>query len=275
MKKLFFSLALLLFSIAGFSQMMPDSTVQVCAYWQKGDKVTYECTNTTVKVTDGVDTTTVKASSETRIIEVVDQTDTSYLLQLTYKDVFNSDISAKQKFLVRTDENGVLKEVQDGEELVEQMRQDVSPLVFYHGGRYSLSDEYVYDDSFENIFDGANVQVETKFWIDTEDSDSSYVIIRSYSSLDNEALLPLLKAATRKVALSSGAVEEQGLDEMIDKSFADAHMNVQMETYSISVVHLDSGWTTYYYLEKHIHTVNDKEDVDTIVSTEINFVDIQ
>ena len=127
--------ALLPFLASG--QMMPDSTVQVCAYWQKGDRAVYECKSTTVTTDKDGNEKTTKASSETRIFEVVDETEDSYLLRTSYQDVFSSEVSLSVGaevlgkvaegivILTRTDEFGSVQGVENLDELTEAMKRMV------------------------------------------------------------------------------------------------------------------------------------------------------
>lgn len=86
MKKTAIFLLAICCSVFAEAQMMPDSTVQVVAYWSKGDVISYDCAVTQYTIeADG----TKKAdysSSETRTIEVIDADDSSYTLRLSYAD---------------------------------------------------------------------------------------------------------------------------------------------------------------------------------------------
>ena len=61
------------FALMGFvasAQMMPDSTVQVVASWNPGDKQAYNLSKTDFKVSDK-DTTDLNYSTEIMILEVL------------------------------------------------------------------------------------------------------------------------------------------------------------------------------------------------------------
>ncbi len=62
------------------AQLMPDSTVQITAYWQKGDQMTYDYRSTECLVEDG-DTVRLRSYSDIRTIEVIDATPTRYTLR--------------------------------------------------------------------------------------------------------------------------------------------------------------------------------------------------
>ena len=93
MKKLIAAAFAACLSLSALAQMMPDSTFQVVAYWSKGDKISYQCTDRTVKKTPDGQEEVQNSSSEVRTFEVIDQTDTTYTLRLTYSDVFSSQLS--------------------------------------------------------------------------------------------------------------------------------------------------------------------------------------
>ena len=110
--------------LAAFSagaQMMPDSTVEVIAYWDKGEKVMYKVENSTKQIYKSGEEKVLSSSSEKDCFEVVDQTDTSYILRLTMKDVvtsslddpldseFMSDMIGRLQLDFLTDECGDLK----------------------------------------------------------------------------------------------------------------------------------------------------------------------
>ncbi len=137
MKRLLFTVLTAFLPFLAFGQMMPDSTVQVCAYWQKGDRVVYECKSTSATIDKDGNEKTTKASSETRIFDVIDETEDSYVLQTTYKDVFSSDMSLSvgadvlskvaEEILIkiRTDEVGTFQELINVEELTEAMKRTI------------------------------------------------------------------------------------------------------------------------------------------------------
>ena len=118
-------------------QMMPDSTVQVCAYWQKGDRAVYECKNTTTTIDKDGNEKTTKASSETRIFDVIDETENSYVLQTSYKDVFRSDVSLNvgadvlnkvaEGIVIKTQTNefGTVQGLVNVDELTEAMKHTI------------------------------------------------------------------------------------------------------------------------------------------------------
>lgn len=72
------------------AQLMPDSTVQITAYWQKGDQMTYDYRSTECLVEDG-DTVRLRSYSDIRTIEVIDATPTRYTLRISNHRHFERD----------------------------------------------------------------------------------------------------------------------------------------------------------------------------------------
>ena len=76
--------------VPAFAQMMPDSTVNVVAYWEVGDKYNYQVEEAKYKVV-GSDTTDVQLSAHIMTVEIVDATDTTYRVRVHTDDYQNSD----------------------------------------------------------------------------------------------------------------------------------------------------------------------------------------
>ncbi len=81
MKKLILTLSALLCAAALGAQMMPDSTVQVIAYWEVGDKMDYTYVEKLFDIDAEGNETLAKSSSQTYHFEVVESTDSTYTLQ--------------------------------------------------------------------------------------------------------------------------------------------------------------------------------------------------
>lgn len=73
------------------AQIMPDSSVQICAYWTPGDKYAYEAREEKFKIDDRGDTTLVCRQSERRVFEILSQTKNRYKIRLTYGDYMTTD----------------------------------------------------------------------------------------------------------------------------------------------------------------------------------------
>ena len=319
------------------AQMMPDSTVQVCAYWHKGDRAVYECKSTTVKIErDGTETTS-NAASETRIFEVIDETEKSYILQTSYKDVFSSDLSLNVGAAVlnqvaegvviqtQTNEFGTVQDIVNLEELTESMKRtiplsvdaalakhdkntlkelgltrqglidtytdlfcrpetivtacldDVVPLLLYHGARLQLDQEYSVKQELNSPLPNTTgkLPIDLHFWVDEEQSDSSFVLIRSYFQVDSDALMPFLResvlAATKTVLPADLSLDE--MEKEIDKGIAESHMQATMEQFTATVVHLGSGWTTQWWSKRRTTITTDEGETQTVEEKEVTIVD--
>lgn len=123
------------------AQIMPDSSVQICAYWTPGDKYAYEAREEKFKIDDQGDTTLVYRQSERRVFEILSQTKDRYKIRLTYGDYMTTDkedqlvhdaiVSATGPCVVEfeTDETGSLLGVANLETLVAQAEASVEPAV--------------------------------------------------------------------------------------------------------------------------------------------------
>ena len=333
--KILMALAIFLPFIAT-AQMMPDSTVQIVAYWEKGDRVVYECKNTTKQIEVDGTGTTKQASSETRIFEVIEETDSSYVLQTSYRDVFSSQVSLNigadivsrlsEGIIIqtRTDQFGAIEEVVNVDALIEAMKrtvpvavdatlakydkktleemgavrealidsytellcrpetvvstcmEDVQPLLFYHGARLSLDEEYAITQQFSNpLGGGGSFEADIKFWVDTENSDSTMVIIRSYMSVDSDVLMPFVREA---IAAASGALMPDGISQEelmaeVDKHIADTHMEMTLEQYSATAIDLYSGWPLLWWSKRIIVNTSDEGKVENTEEREVKAVD--
>lgn len=95
MKKLYALLpilAALLVPGKASAQMMPDSTVQIVAYWEVGDQITYRAETKTYDVDAEGNETQTTASSELMHFKVVDATDSTYTLEVTYEVLSDPDL---------------------------------------------------------------------------------------------------------------------------------------------------------------------------------------
>ena len=318
-------------------QMMPDSTVQVCAYWHKGDRAVYECKSTTTAIDKDGNEKTTEASSETRIFEVIDETENSYVLQTSYKDVFSSDMSLNVGADVlakvaegiviktRTNEFGTVQELVNVDELTEAMKQtiplsvdaalarqdkkvlkemgltrqglidtyteqlcrpetiaaacldDVIPLLFYHGARLGLDDEYTVRQELNNPFPNTTgtIQVDMNFWVDEELTDSTCVVIRSYFQVDNEAMMPFLRESMLSMTTSilpEGITPEE-VEKEIDAGIAESRMQATMEQFSATEIHLATGWPTQWWNKRRVTITTDEGETQTVAEKEVTITD--
>lgn len=105
MKKVLLPLVGLLAGLLpAFAQMMPDSTVQVVAYWNVGDKYLYQVENIKSNIVHG-DTTVVEKSAELLEFEVVSaDEEKGYRVKVTSRDSQMSDpakAAVKEKMIER------------------------------------------------------------------------------------------------------------------------------------------------------------------------------
>ncbi len=82
---------------AAQAQIMPDSTVQITAYWRVGDRMTYDYTSTECIIEDG-DTVRLRSYSDVRSMEVIKATPTRYTISIRNYRHFEQDPVAQMIF---------------------------------------------------------------------------------------------------------------------------------------------------------------------------------
>ena len=90
-KSILFIISLFAGIFSAFAQMMPDSTVQVVAYWKVGDKVHYQSTNRTYTVAEGDTTITKKSAGIIEFEVVAADEEKGYRVKATSMDFQTSD----------------------------------------------------------------------------------------------------------------------------------------------------------------------------------------
>ena len=132
MKKITFIIIGMLAAAAAYAQAPKDSTVNIIAYWNAGEKYAYEYSAEEYKVING-DTTEVSYSNSIQIYEILEATETSYKISVTYKDEYSSDplnntLNAlleerygDPKVIATTDQNGSLLKIDNVQELSDQI----------------------------------------------------------------------------------------------------------------------------------------------------------
>ena len=287
------------FCVSCFAQMMPDSTVQVVAYWSLGDKYSYQVEGEK-GVISGADTTITEKSAEILTLEVVDETDSTYTLRVSYDDFQHSDyarmaaneaiekIYGKTWFNVVTDtygsflrlelpesyqqagagivsetvssiakKNGLNREARRKvESLMESLLApdafamaavgEIAPLLFFHGGRYDLSEEIEYVEDMNLLFgDGGTIKANGRAWVDEDYTDEESVVMRIYRTPDRDSFRPYFMSLLSSIiqAIAPGVT---GTDETYSL------YDMDMEDYIVEEIHLGSGWPLYYEQTRYV-----------------------
>ena len=76
-----------------FAQKLSDTEVQVIAYWDKGDVMVYDFTQSRTQTEDGV-VVDEKKCTEKHIFEVIGATDDSYTVRFSFDDVISTTVMA-------------------------------------------------------------------------------------------------------------------------------------------------------------------------------------
>ena len=134
-KNLIALLCILLAAPTLSAQMMPDSTVQVVAYWEVGDRMDYTLLERQYTFDAEHNETQISSSSQTLRFEVVDATDSTYTLALRQDEILsigdNIEYTEKEKAALKTDTPllfktthlGVLLGIENLDERLEEFRQ--------------------------------------------------------------------------------------------------------------------------------------------------------
>ena len=283
--------------LAAFSagaQMMPDSTVQVIAYWDKGEKVMYKVENSTKQIYKSGEEKVLSSSSEKDCFEVVDQTDTSYILRLTMKDVVTSSLddpldpkwrdefikqkghklNSKQKERLKALTGGLATQIGDPDALYNNTVPTLTNMLFFHGLRLDTAKVYNVNTKIDNILNHS-FDAEQSFWVDPAQSDTTFVVIKGVASLGNDTLMPYLEESVMGRLRESTADEdefnqswEQWLQEAVD-----THLQVTFDKYWLWVIHLPSGWPTHVEIMTETKVTSDDEEIKTVSDYRLVFED--
>ena len=90
MKKITFIIIGMLAAAAAYAQAPKDSTVNIIAYWNAGETYAYAYSAEQYTIVNG-DTTEVSYTNSIQIYEILEETENSYKISVTYKDEHSSD----------------------------------------------------------------------------------------------------------------------------------------------------------------------------------------
>ncbi len=138
MKATFFAGIFILAALTGSAQInISDSSVQVVAYWDKGEKQNYAIATTKTKM-KGVDTLSNELMTYEVEITVLDSTGKSYTIQWLYKNIHTSssnatiqklmNITSDMKVVFKTDELGSFMEVVNWKDIKDYIQKTTTAL---------------------------------------------------------------------------------------------------------------------------------------------------
>ena len=140
MKRLTSIIIAVLAAAAAYAQAPQDSTVNIIARWKAGDKYAYEYSSKGFKTVNG-DTTEVSYSNAIHIYEILEETENSYKVSVTYKDEYSSeqlnnllnDLLAERygdpKVTFTTNQYGTLQSIDNVQELSDQIVSIIDEMV--------------------------------------------------------------------------------------------------------------------------------------------------
>ncbi|MCQ2142101.1 MAG: hypothetical protein MJY83_07130 [Bacteroidales bacterium] len=151
--------------------------------------------------------------------------------------------------------------------------EDVTPLLYFHGGRYDIHEEFEYKKPIPTLTDGDVLEVTEKFWIDEELTDDEQVVFRRYCHIDSEDYLPLAKAYSYSlVAQNYTEGELAEIYAEIDKIYDE--LQVTFDEYSAVRIDFETGWPLEYYYQKVIKTEGGGMDSEIVETKEALLKDL-
>ena len=147
------------------AQMMPDSTVQIVAYWEVGDKIDYVRIEEQYEI-KGEEETLTSSSSESFYIEVVAATDSTYTLEIDSRGGFSSSLlgfTEKEKeslsklfsspLRIRTSQYGTFEEFENPDEFLESFKKIIPVITDLTWRKYTPEQQKGIDKkALENYF---------------------------------------------------------------------------------------------------------------------------
>ncbi len=140
MKRLIPILIGMLTTFVAMAQEAQDSTVNIIARWNAGEKYAYEYSQKEIKIVNG-DTTEVSYTNAIHIYEILEETETSYKVSVSYKDEYSSDpvnnlLSdllteryGDPKVIFTTNQYGTLQSIDNIQELSDQIVSIIDDMV--------------------------------------------------------------------------------------------------------------------------------------------------
>lgn len=130
----------MLSTVVAMAQEAQDSTVNIIARWNAGEKYAYEYSQKEIKIVNG-DTTEVSYTNAIHIYEILEETETSYKVSVSYKDEYSSDpvnnlLSdllteryGDPKVIFTTNQYGTLQSIDNIQELSDQIVSIIDDMV--------------------------------------------------------------------------------------------------------------------------------------------------
>jgi hypothetical protein len=130
----------MLSTVVAMAQEAQDSTVNIIARWKAGEKYAYEYSQKEIKIVNG-DTTEVSYTNAIHIYEILEETETSYKVSVSYKDEYSSDpvnnlLSdllteryGDPKVIFTTNQYGTLQSIDNIQELSDQIVSIIDDMV--------------------------------------------------------------------------------------------------------------------------------------------------
>ncbi len=243
MRKLLLTLSALLCAAALGAQMMPDSTVQVIAYWEVGDKMDYTLVEKVFDLdAEGAETLRTSASENIHF-EVVAATDSTYTLQVRVDERSDQGPDAALEFV--TSHLGAFL---SGDAAF-------SSLLFFHGARLDQDRSYALELPYTQILGSGTATLENRFQVDRELTDDYSVVLRSETEADEKQLLPLVRnQAFALLQEREGLTDEDYNDflDAFDEEIRTKPVKAYFGEYITEEIHLGTGWPLHWVFDRYV-----------------------
>lgn len=149
---------------------------------------------------------------------------------------------------------------------------DVAPMLQYHGVHLDTSATYTMPMNF-TMGNGEVVTYNSTMYVDSAETDSTFVVIRTHTHAEGEEVYPMMVASliTSLSARTDASPEEirEAAIEMIDEQ----GLKMVFDDYSMMTIHLPTGWPVEHLTARDI-VVTDNQGGKSIVtsSTELEYI---
>lgn len=141
--------------------------------------------------------------------------------------------------------------ISDKKTLLPGVTEEISMLLFYHGGRYDMTDTYSMEEEYPNYFGNDPLPGKKEFWVDDYDTEDGVIEMQSYGFIDaDNAIRSYFSALKNMVTEEIPPIPSEEIPVITGEDNMSVWINV------------DYGWTLYLIMERLFVVGNRKNVVD-------------
>ena len=141
--------------------------------------------------------------------------------------------------------------ISDKKTLLPGVTEEISMLLFYHGGRYDMTDTYSMEEEYPNYFGKDPLPGKKEFWVDDYDTEDGVIEMQSYGFIDaDNAIRSYFSALKNMVTEEIPPIPSEEIPVITGEDNMSVWINV------------DYGWTLYLIMERLFVVGNRKNVVD-------------